>query len=122
MAVKNTMGVNKSTRQSRAKKTTEVTLTKTQMYDLVKRPIITEKSMTDIDQRKYTFEVSQDATKPNIKAAIEEIYGVKIENIRTSTVKKKPRTVGKYKGYKKGYKKAIVKLTLDSKQIESFEM
>ncbi len=122
MAVKNSMGVTKDIRRSRAKKANEVTVSTTKKYDIIKRPIITEKSMTDIDYRKYTFEVDKDATKPNIKAAIEEIYGVKIEKIRTSMVKKKPRTVGRYQGYKKGYKKAIVKLTLDSKQIDTFEM
>lgn len=121
MAVKNTLGVKKSVRQSRAKKAVEVNLTKTQKYDAVKRPIITEKTMTDVDQRKYTFEVVSNATKPEIKSAIEEIYGVEIDSIRTSTVKKKPRTVGKYSGYKKGYKKAIVKLKKTSKGIETFE-
>lgn len=122
MAVKNTMGVNKEIRRSRAKKANLVTLSKTQMYDIIKRPIITEKSMGEVDNRKYTFEVDSQATKPNIKAAVEEVYGVKVESVRTSMVKKKPRTVGRYKGYKSGYKKAIIKLRLDSKMIESFDI
>ncbi len=122
MAVKNTFGVKKAVRQARERKALEVNLTQSQKYDAIKRPIITEKTMTDIDGRKYTFAVEANLTKPQIKASIEEIYGVKIENVRTVNVKRKPKRVGRYSGYRSGYKKAIVKLTKDSKGIESFEM
>ncbi len=122
MAVKNTFGVKKAVRQARERKAIEVNLTQAQKYDAIKRPVITEKTMTDIDGRKYTFAVDSNLTKPQIKASIEEIYGVSVENIRTVNVKRKPKRVGRYSGYRSGYKKAIVKLTKDSKGIESFEM
>ncbi len=122
MAVKNTLGVNRKTRQARERKVLETNLTLSQKYDLVLRPIITEKTMETVDDRKYTFAVDKNATKPDIKAAIEEIYGVNVQNVRTMNTKKKPKTVGRYKGFRSGYKKAIVKLTTDSKSIETFDM
>ncbi len=126
MAVKKTTygkrGVKKAIRQSREQRAVEVTLSTTQKYDAIHRPIITEKSMGAVDERKYTFAVDKNIAKPDIKAAIEEIYGVEIESIRTSNVKPKPKTVGRYSGFRSGYKKAIVKLTKDSKTIESFDM
>lgn len=126
MAVKKTTfgkrGVNKAIRQAREQKAIETNLTKTQKYDAIHRPIITEKSMEAVDQRKYTFAVDKNITKPNIKAAIEEIYGVEIESISTANVKRKPKTVGRYSGFRSGYKKAIVKLSKESKTIESFDM
>ncbi len=89
MATKNTFGVKRVVRQARERRKLEVNLTKVQKYDAIKRPIVTEKTMTDVDYRKYTFEVDERITKPEIKAAIEEIYGVEIQNIRTVSVKKK---------------------------------
>lgn len=112
----------KKIRQQRALKSTQSSLNTQEKYDLIKRPIITEKSLEVTDKKVYTFEVDKKATKPEIKAALEEVFEVKIKAIRTSVVKKKPKTVGKYSGYRSGYKKAIVKLTDDSKEIESFEV
>lgn len=115
-------GVSKAVRQSRAKRATEVTLTKAEQYDAIKKPIITEKSMAEAENKKYTFEVKSTVAKPDIKAAIEEIYDVKIDSIKTINTKRKPKTVGRYKGYRSGYKKAIIKLAKDSKAIETFNM
>lgn len=95
---------------------------KTNAYEIIKRPIITEKSAAETENKTYTFEVSKKANKTHIKAAIEELYGVEVAGVRTINTKRKPKTVGKYKGYRSGFKKAIVKLTKDSKAIDSFEL
>ena len=91
-------------------------------YEVIKRPIITEKSMSLLDENKYTFEVDKNANKPEIKAAIEQIFdGVKVKKVRTMNyVGKRVRTrhgIGK----KADWKKAVVTLTDDSAEIEYFE-
>lgn len=94
----------------------------TSAYDIVIRPIITEQSMEDLDIKKYAFEVAKDANKIEIKKAVEEIFGVTVIKVTTTTVKGKEKRTGAYpKGYTKTWKKAVVKLSQDSKTIELFE-
>lgn len=91
-------------------------------YDIVKRPIITEQSMEDLDIKKYVFEVHPDAGKIEIKRAVEEIFGVKVDKVNTLTVKSKKKRNGHYpEGNTASWKKAIVKLKENSKGIEFFE-
>ena len=90
-------------------------------YDIIIKPVITEKSMGLISDRKYTFVVDRDANKVEIKKAIEKIFGVKVEKVNTMNVLGKMKRMGRYEGRRPSYKKAIVKLTADSKPIEFFE-
>ena len=89
--------------------------------DIIIRPIITEKSMNGIAMKKYTFEVSPQAGKIEIRKAVEELFGVKVEKVNTMHVRGRLRRQGRNQGYTKAWKKAIVKLTDDSKGIEFFE-
>ncbi len=89
-------------------------------YDILKRPILTEKSYANIPAKTYTFEVHKDANKVQIKNAVEEIFGVKVEHVTTSTVKGKLRRQGRTQGYTPTWKKATIRLTADSKAIEFF--
>ncbi|MBC7766163.1 MAG: 50S ribosomal protein L23 [Hyphomonadaceae bacterium] len=90
-------------------------------YDIIKRPVISEHSMDQIAQRKYTFEVALDANKIEIKQALEAVFGVKIERVNTMRVLGKIKKMGAHSGKRPDWKKAIVKLTADSKTIEIFE-
>ncbi len=90
-------------------------------YDIVIRPVISERSMMQSSEKKYTFEVDRRSNKTEIKKAIEEIFGVKVEKINTSTVKPKLKRQGRTSGYTRSWKKAIVKLTPDSKELEFLE-
>lgn len=91
------------------------------LYDVIKKPIITESSMLAMDEKKYTFEVDGRAHKLLIKQAVEAAFeGVKVASVNTVNVKPKARRVGKYTGYTNKVKKAIVTLTADSKNIEIF--
>ena len=91
-------------------------------YDIVIRPIITEQSMEDLDIKKYAFEVAKDANKVDIKKAIEEIFGVTVIKVNTLNVRGKEKRTGAYpKGKTASWKKAVVKLSEDSKNIELFE-
>ncbi len=90
-------------------------------YDILRRPVLTEKSYGNIPAKTYTFEVAKDANKVQIKNAVEEIFGVKVEKVTTSTVKGKLRRQGRTQGYTPTWKKAVVRLTADSKAIEFFE-
>lgn len=90
-------------------------------YDIIVRPIVTENSMAQTAERKYTFEVLKDVNKSQIRTAVEEVFGVKVEKIATMNVKGKLKRMGKHQGYRRSWKKAIVKLTEDSKTIEFFE-
>ena len=78
--------------------------------DLVRRPIVTEKATRLMEQNKYTFEVTPTATKPEIKAAIESLFDVKVVQVNTQRPPRKKRRVGKFLGYKPQYKRAIVTL------------
>lgn len=90
-------------------------------YDVILRPIVTETSMMGMEEKKYTFEVDKRANKTEIKAAIEEIFGVKVEKINTLNVKGKPKRQGRFLGKTADWKKAVIKLAADSKEIEFFE-
>lgn len=91
------------------------------LYDVIKKPIITEKSMVALETGKYTFEVDTRAHKLLIKQAVEAAFdGVKVASVSTVTVKPKQKRVGRYVGYTSKVKKAIVTLTADSKAIELF--
>ena len=91
-------------------------------YDIVIRPIITEQSMEDLDIKMYVFEVDKSATKIAIKKAVEEIFGVTVLKVNTVTVRGKEKRTGRYPaGYSRTWKKAVVKLSEDSKDIEIFE-
>ena len=92
------------------------------VYDIIRRPVITEQSMEDVAAKKYVFEVDIDSNKTEIKAAVEEIFGVKVAKINTIRMQGKVKRTGSYPaGRRAAYKKAIVTLTADSKTIEFFE-
>ena len=91
-------------------------------YDIIIRPVITEQSMADVADKKYVFKVAVDANKTEIKAAVEEIFGVKVAKVNTLRQQGKVKRTGAYPaGRRAAYKKAIVTLTADSKTIELFE-
>ena len=91
-------------------------------YDIILKPVITEQSMEAADMKKYVFYVAKDADKTEIKAAIEEIFGVKVEKVNTLRMDGKEKRQGAYPaGRTASYKKAMVRLTADSKTIEFFE-
>ena len=90
-------------------------------YDIILRPIITEKSMDKVADKIYVFEVARDANKIEIRKAVEEIFKVKVVSVNTLNVKGKEKRQGATKGYTSARKKAVVRLTEDSKPIEIFE-
>ncbi len=91
-------------------------------YDVIIRPIITERSMAGAAEKKYVFEVALTAGKVEIKKAVEEIFGVKVAKVNTMNVPGKAKRMGGARpGRTKDWKKAIVQLTGDSKTIEFFE-
>ena len=91
-------------------------------YDVIVKPIITEQSMEATEDKKYVFQVAVDATKIDIKRAVEEIFGVKVEKVNTINMRGKMKRLGAYPaGRRASWKKAMVKLTPDSKSIEFFE-
>ena len=88
--------------------------------DIILKPIITEKSMDGIANKRYTFQVATNATKPEIAKAVEELFGVEVAKVNTINMKKKPKRLGYHFGYTSEWKKAIVTLTASSKEIEFF--
>lgn len=90
-------------------------------YDIIRRPVITEKSMSEMADKKYTFIVDINANKTQIKSAVEEIFKVKVDKVNTIKMLGKMKRMGKYEGRRANFKKAIVKLTAESKGIEFFE-
>ena len=91
-------------------------------YDIIIKPIITEKSNSLVDAKlQYTFEVDPKDNKVEIKKAIEEIFNVKVVAVRTVNVHRKAKRVQRYEGFKSAYKKAIVRLA-PGQTIESFEI
>lgn len=97
-------------------------------YDIIKKPIITEKSMkVEFDRegneiKKYTFEVPKTVNKLEIKYAVEEVFGVKVAAVNTMNYQGKLKRMGRYEGRRAAWKKAIVTLKPDSKTIEFFDM
>ena len=91
-------------------------------YDIIIRPVITEQSMESVADKKYVFQVATDSNKTEIKAAVEEVFGVKVAKINTIRMQGKVKRTGAYPaGRRSAYKKAVVTLTADSKTIEFFE-
>jgi len=90
-------------------------------YDVIKKPVLTEKSYADIPNKKYTFIVDVNSNKTEIKLAIEEIFKVSVEKVNTLNVRGKLKRQGKTQGYTAKQKKAFVQLTADSKPIEFFD-
>ena len=90
-------------------------------YDIIRRPILTEKSYDGIPSKTYTFEVAKSANKVEIKKAVEEIFGAKVDKVATAIVKGKLKRQGRTQGYTSEWKKATVTLKKDSKAIEFFE-
>lgn len=80
------------------------------LADLIRRPIVTEKATRLLEENKYTFEVSPKATKPDIKAAIEALFDVRVTSVNTHNPPRQQRRVGKFVGYRPHYKRAIVTL------------
>ena len=94
----------------------------TKAYDIIKAPIITEKSMSLKENfNKYTFEVAKSANKVEIKKAVEEIFKVKVLSVSTINVLPKHKRVGQHEGFAPAYKKAIVKLA-EGDKIDAFEI
>jgi large subunit ribosomal protein L23 len=97
--------------------------------DIILKPVLTEKGLTpdptkkeyDNASKKYTFIVKKDANKTEIKAAVEKLFGVKVESVNTVTCKGKLKRMGRNEGYTPDRKKAVVTLKEDSKPIEFFE-
>lgn len=89
-------------------------------YDIILKPVITENSVDMMADKKYTFKVATDANKIEIKKAIEEIFDVKVAKVTTINMDGKLKRMGRYEGRRASYKKAVVKLTEDSKTIEFF--
>ena len=89
--------------------------------DIIIAPVITEKSMSGIADKKYTFKVAKDANKYQIADAVKELFKVDVAKVNTINVRGKSRRMGRYEGYTASWKKAIVTLTADSKPIEFFD-
>ena len=91
-------------------------------YDIIIRPVITERAMAAVADKKYVFEVARTAGKIEIKKAVEEIFGVKVASVNTLNVRGKEKRMGAGRpGMSRTWKKAYVQLTADSKTIEFFE-
>ncbi len=90
-------------------------------FDIIIRPIITEQSMAQMDENKYTFEVAKTSNKSEIKKAIESIFSVKVAKVNTMNMTGKVKRQGMNIGKRPNWKKAIVTLTEDSKPIEFFD-
>lgn len=90
-------------------------------HDIIIRPIITEKSMLGAVNKVYTFEVAKTANKIEIAKACEEVFKVKVAKVNTVSVRGKKRRQGRFVGVTRSWKKAVIKLTEDSKPIEFFE-
>ena len=89
--------------------------------DIIIKPIITEKSMDMLADKRYVFKVMKNATKPEIAKAVEEMFGVKVDAVNTINMQKTPKRLGVHAGYTSEWKKAIVTLTEDSKSIAFFD-
>ena len=89
--------------------------------DVILRPIITEQSTAEMDNRKYTFEVALHADKTQVRRAAEDIFGVNVKNVNIANVRGKNKRQGRYEGTTRRRRKAVVTLTKDSKDIKIFE-
>ena len=90
-------------------------------YDIILTPVISEQSMDVAADKKYTFKVATDANKTQVKLAVEEIFGVEVAKVNIMNYDGKVKRMGRNVGRTAAYKKAIVTLTADSKEIEFFQ-
>ena len=90
-------------------------------YDVIIKPVISEKSMDDAAEKKYTFKVAKDANKTQVKLAVEEIFGVEVAKVNIMNYDGKVKRMGRNVGRTAAYKKAVVTLTEKSKEIEFFQ-
>ncbi|MDD2493106.1 MAG: 50S ribosomal protein L23 [Bacilli bacterium] len=90
-------------------------------YDIIVKPLITEKSTKLVEERKYTFEVMQGVNKVEVKKAVEEIFKVNVIKVNMINVRKKERRVGKYEGFRPAVRKAIVTLA-EGQTLDVFEV
>lgn len=91
------------------------------IYDVILAPIVSERSMEQTADKKYSFKVDPRANKYQIKDAVEQIFDVKVVSVNTMHVRGKEKRQGRYVGLTSRWKKAIVTLSNDSKEIEIFE-
>ena len=90
-------------------------------YDVILKPVISERSMEDAQDKKYTFKVAVDANKTEVKQAVEEIFDVEVKKVNIMNVVGKEKRMGRFVGKTAASKKAIVTLTAGSKEIEFFQ-
>ena len=90
-------------------------------YDIIIKPVVTERSMENMESKRYTFKVDTRANKSEIKKAVETIFGVKVKQVNTMNITGKKKRMGANVGKRPDWKKAIVTLTEDSKEFEFFE-
>ena len=90
-------------------------------YDIIIKPVVTERSMENMESKRYTFKVDTRANKSEIKKAVETIFGVKVKQVNTMNITGKKKRMGANVGKRPDWKKAIVTPTEDSKEIEFFE-
>lgn len=88
--------------------------------DVILRPIITEASMNEMDNKRYTFEVDLRANKTQVKDAVEDIFEVEVAKVNIMNVKGKKKRMGRYEGYTRKRRKVIVTLKPESKDIQLF--
>lgn len=90
-------------------------------YDIIIKPVLSEKSYDGIPSKDYTFIVAKSATKTEIKSAVEKVFNVRVDRVNVVNYQGKIKRMGKTQGRRSSYKKAYVKLSADSKPIEFFE-
>ncbi|MCI7146310.1 MAG: 50S ribosomal protein L23 [Clostridiales bacterium] len=90
-------------------------------YDVILKPVISERSMEDAQAKKYTFKVAVDANRTEVKQAVEEIFDVEVKKVNIMNVVGKEKRMGRFVGKTAASKKAIVTLTAGSKEIEFFQ-
>ena len=90
-------------------------------YDVIIKPVISERSMDLAQKKKYNFKVAKDANKTQVKLAVEEIFGVEVKKVNIMNIDGKVKRMGRNVGKTSSYKKAIVTLTDGSKEIEFFQ-
>ncbi len=90
-------------------------------YDIILKPVVSERSMDDVSKNKYTFKVATSANKTQVKQAVEEIFGVEVAKVNIMNVNGKLKRMGRYQGHRADVKKAIVTLAPGSKEIEFFQ-
>lgn len=88
--------------------------------DVILRPVVTEASMAEMDNKRYQFDVDVCATKTQVKNAVEKVFNVKVAKVNIMNIKGKKKRMGRYEGYTKKRRKAIVTLTADSDEIKLF--